>query len=563
MATYQGTTGTDTLVGADDVTDVFDFASGEWSAADSVDGGASTVFPNEVDSLWLTDGVYYSTDLANVTGIESITLYGTGQLIVGTNLLDQVSSGALLFVTAAIGTQTIDASQSGLPADGFASKLVFDIFYGNDHLVASERGDIVTTRYGGNPTLDLLGGDNSVYLGGGGSPVVLGGAGHDRLYLDDSSHAITLDLEAAAGALKLSQSATTLQVLTLRDIEEFQGSREADLMQGDANANVFDGSDGADELWGRGGDDFLVGGIGDDVLHGGGGPDELFGGDGIDTAHYGEATARVDVDLNRPVDQAIVGAMNVDQLDGIENVTGGGRADLLRGDGSANVLDGGGGDDVLYGRGGNDTLYGGADDDRLRGGTGSNLLDGGSGIDTVDYDWLASGGGLYVDLLAGFATADALGEGLIGIEHAAGSGDGDTMLAALGGSTLQGRGGADQLFGWSGQDDLRGGSGADRLAGSGDNDLLTGGADADTFVFNLGGDGIEGLLGILPGTDTILDWEDGLDVIELEDLYVGSQQSAAADEQIFLHSTATDAYVGAILVVGAAGLISSGDFVLV
>ena len=90
MATYQGTTGTDTLVGADDVSDIFDFASGEWSAADSVDGGASTVFPSEVDSLWLTDGVYDSSDLANVTGIESITLYGAGQLSVGTNLIDQV-----------------------------------------------------------------------------------------------------------------------------------------------------------------------------------------------------------------------------------------------------------------------------------------------------------------------------------------------------------------------------------------------------------------------------------------------------------------------------------------
>ena len=173
-----------------------------------------------MDYLWLTDGVYYSSDLANVTGIESITLYGTGQLTVGTDLLDQVSSGALLFVTAAIGPQTIDASQSGTPADGFASKLVFDIFYGNDHLVASERGDIVTTRYGGNPTLELLGGDDSVYLGGGGTPVVYGGAGHDRLYLDDTSEAITLDL-AATGAVKLSQNSTALQVLTLDDVEEF------------------------------------------------------------------------------------------------------------------------------------------------------------------------------------------------------------------------------------------------------------------------------------------------------------------------------------------------------
>ena len=400
--------------------------------------------------------------------------------------------------------------------------MIFDIFYDNDHLVGSEHGDWVTTRYGGNPTLDLLGGDDSVFLGGGGTPVVLGGAGHDRLYLDDMSHAITLDLEAT---LKLGQDSTALQVLTLSDVEEFQGSREADLMQGDRNANVFDGSDGDDELWGRGGDDVLVGGIGNDVLHGGGGRDELFGLDGSDTADYGEVAARVDVDLNRAVDQAVIGTANVDQLDGIENVTGGSRADLLRGDGGANVLDGGIGEDVLHGRGGDDTLLGGTEDDRLRGGQGSNLLDGGGGIDTVDYDWLGSGGGLYVDLLAGFSTGLGLGDGLIGIENAAGSVDGDTMVARLGGSMLQGRDGADHLYGWSGQDDLRGGAGTDRLAGSGDNDLLRGGADADTFAFNLGGDGIDGVLGIQPGTDTIEDWEDGLDLIELEDLYVGSQQS--------------------------------------
>ena len=236
---------------------------------------------------------------------------------------------------------------------------------------------------------------------------------------------------------------------------------------------------------------------------------------------------------------------------------------MLLGDGCANVLDGGIGDDVLHGRGGNDTLLGGTDDDRLRGGLGSNLLDGGADLDTVDYDWLASGSGLYVDLLAGFATGLGLGDGLVSIENAAGSADGDTMLARLAGSMLQGRGGADHLYGWSGPDDLRGGTGADRLYGSGDHDLLTGGADADTFVFNLGSEGIEGVLGIHPGTDTIEDWEDGVDQIELKDLYVGGQQSAGADEQVFLHDTDSGDYVGAILVSGAAGLIDSSDFILV
>ena len=251
-------------------------------------------------------------------------------------------------------------------------------------------------------------------------------------------------------------------------------------MQGDGNANVFDGSDGADELWGRGGDDFLVGGIGDDVLHGGGGLDELFGVDGIDTAHYGEATARVDVDLNRGVDQAVVGTANVDQLDGIENITGGNRADLLRGDGGANTLDGGAGDDVLHGRGGNDTLLGGADDDRLR-------------VGSAAISWTVGPISTRSTTIGWPAAADctsicwpALRPPL---RWAKGSSASRTRpAAATGYDGRQARGSrcrvvaAVTLFGWSGPDELRGGS-DDRLGGSGDDDLLTGGADADTFVF--------------------------------------------------------------------------------
>ena len=57
--------------------------------------------------------------------------------------------------------------------------------------------------------------------------------------------------------------------------------------------------------------------------------------------------------------------------------------------------------------------------------------------------------------------------------------------------------------------------------------------------------------------------EDGIDEIELEDLYAGGQQSAGADEEVFLHASDTGAYVGAILVAGAAGVIDSSDFVLI
>ena len=61
------------------------------------------------------------------------------------------------------------------------------------------------------------------------------------------------------------------------------------------------------------------------------------------------------------------------------------------------------------------------------------------------------------------------------------------------------------ITGGAGADVLRGGSGDDRLAGRGGDDLLEGGAGADVFVFDTpaGGD------------DRIVDFEDGLDQIEI------------------------------------------------
>ena len=56
-----------------------------------------------------------------------------------------------------------------------------------------------------------------------------------------------------------------------------------------------------------------------------------------------------------------------------------------------------------------------------------------------------------------------------------------------------------------GEDVLDGGAGNDRLIGGSRNDILTGGDGKDTFVFETGDF----------GTDTITDWQDGLDRIEI------------------------------------------------
>ena len=69
---------------------------------------------------------------------------------------------------------------------------------------------------------------------------------------------------------------------------------------------------------------------------------------------------------------------------------------------------------------------------------------------------------------------------------------------------IDGLNGNNVLVGGAGDDSIYGRAGTDTLDGGTGNDTLSGGADADTFVF---ADGY--------GADTILDFEDGTDTIDL------------------------------------------------
>ncbi|MGB7318351.1 MAG: hypothetical protein WBC85_10340 [Planktotalea sp.] len=114
-------------------------------------------------------------------------------------------------------------------------------------------------------------------------------------------------------------------------------------------------------------------------------------------------------------------------------------------------LSGKGGDDTLKGFDGNDELFGGNGNDVLIGGKGSDALNGGKGSDV-----------------------------------------------------LKGGKGADLLVGGRGGDVLKGDKGADALIGDKGDDKLFGGSGADMFIFSSG-----------HGTDTIKDFEDGIDLIAI------------------------------------------------
>lgn len=180
---------------------------------------------------------------------------------------------------------------------------------------------------------------------------------------------------------------------------------------------------------------------------------------------------------------------------------GSGGADILSGGLGDDTLHAGSGRDLLVGFGGSDTLSGGIGRDTLRGGDGHDILSGNGGRDRLFGDAgddTLSGNGKN-DRLSGGAGRDSLD-----------GGDGDDRLYGNGGAdTLSGGRGADILNGGVGPDDLSGQDGSDIVIGKAGNDLLSGGADHDVFVF----DGTRN-----EGRDTISDFEDGIDILQVQGL---------------------------------------------
>ena len=141
---------------------------------------------------------------------------------------------------------------------------------------------------------------------------------------------------------------------------------------------------------------------------------------------------------------------------------------------------------IQEGTDGFDLLTGSVRMDHMSGGGGGDILDGGAGDDELH-------GGDGMDLVIG------------------GRGN-DTLYGDAGNDTLSGHGDADTLDGGSGDDTLDGGAGEDTLIGGLGDDTLWGdycnpdATDKDTFVYAPG-----------HGADTIKDFQDGLDRIDLSE----------------------------------------------
>lgn len=122
-------------------------------------------------------------------------------------------------------------------------------------------------------------------------------------------------------------------------------------------------------------------------------------------------------------------------------------------------------------------------------------------------------GGNKRDKFNGFGGNDSL-DGRRGSDRIWGGGGEDSLYGGKGADVLRGQGGNDELFGQRGHDRLLGGAGDDRLIGGHGKDTLEGGK-GDDVLNGQGGFDVFVFRGSEQGRDTIENWADGKDRIQI------------------------------------------------
>ena len=433
--TLNGDTGNDTLEGG--------------SGADDIDGGGGndTILPGTGNDDYVggsgEDTLDYQADTA---GMAVSIGGGTGD-----------AEGGLEDVPSSVENVKTGSGDDQLIGDGGPNKLFAG--GGDDFLDGGGGADSLK----GNPA--IADGGCDVNRGGAGGDIIdigpinpPGTPCNDVIDYSDHSTAVTVNLTTTLSGGQGSPGENDSFVGIGMDVI---GTDQPDTMTvADAGGtHTLDGRGGVDILTGGATDDTFIGGLGDDVIDGGPG--------GSDTASYADRSAPVTADLDGVDDDGATGSGEADQLDNVDNLTGGSAGDELTGDGNANRIAGDGGDDDLNGLGGADTLTGGLGEDALDGGADGDDLSGGGDEDTLN-------GGDGGDTLGGGDADDTLN----------GGDDGDTLDGGPGANTENGGAGDDDITGGpSGGNTVDAGSGADDVnVRNSAVDTVACGADADSVV---------------------------------------------------------------------------------
>ena len=268
--------------------------------------------------------------------------------------------------------------------------------------------------------------------------------------VNGSSGIDTLDFSNALSAIVVSLAANSISsVGGFVAVEQLVGSVNQDTVIGADTANTW--TIKANNTVNVRSLDFtgfesLVGGLADDTfrpLEGTSflGAIEGGGGDGSDRLDYAAFTTNVSVNLSAG------NATGLEQVLGIENITGGLGNDTLIGDSQPNVLNGGSGDDILLGMAGNDTINGGNGRDMVFGGTGSDLLHGNNGDDL-----LIGGSAVYIN--EGGGSVDQVALDALMLEWRRTDSTYSQRVARIRGSTAGGLNGSYYLNSLTIEDDL-------------------------------------------------------------------------------------------------------------
>jgi len=286
------------------------------------------------------------------------------------------------------------------------------------------------------------------------------------------------------------------------------------------------GNEGNDYLNGVAGDDLIFAGENDDVVYGGKDNDIIFGDKNSDTLIGDQGNDTIYGGTLNPFDPDLTGN------------------DLLFGLAGNDFLSGQEGQDTIAGGDGNDTVRAGKGDDVVLGESGNNLLFGDQGSDTI-----CGGDGedtMYGDIGSRLPVGSAGGKDQI----CGGSGN-DLLFGNEGQDTVNGDAGNDTLYGGKDEDSLLGGAGDDFLFGDEGNDTLIGGTGNDRFI-----------LGLDLGSETILDFQYGLDSIGLIGGLNFSQLSIVAENSSTLIRVTGSGQLLATLGNVPTSLITATDFTI-
>jgi Ca2+-binding RTX toxin-like protein len=436
-------------------------------------------------------------------------------------------------ISGEAGNDTIDVSgagvntgkytyvQGGADNDTITGSLGIDYLYGdggNDTINAGDGNDIINGG-AGTDTIDAGAGNDTITSGNGEGPDGIdGGADSDTLSLNRSSSAAVniVDFSSPAVLQTLGDGTTVVNVEQIT----FSSGTGGDTItssnhSGGASSNSVSGGGGDDTLIAAASGATLYGDAGLDHLTGSGVNDNLYGGDQNDTIDLGgNSTVYWDYAYGGAGDDTITGGTGWVQVSGEAgndtiDVSGAGantgKYTYVQGGADNDTITGSLGIDYLYGDGGNDTINAGSG--------GSDVINGGDGSDSLILDRSTATAALTFNMVSVGATTTLVGNGttVINVENL-------------------------RLVGGSGNDSFKTLAGDDTLDGMAGADTLEGGGGVDRFVLHAA-----------LGSDTIVDFVAGTDLLRFSTAELNIASGDLASRLLNLTATASGANAGAEL----------------